>query len=92
MLFQAEYDALFKLLNSLPITLPDHSSASNLPPQIDPEFTAEEGARPAFNKAMHVAFGEFGRGLFSVHTFANTIRDDDYRLLKARPELKTSSK
>ncbi|KIJ31690.1 hypothetical protein M422DRAFT_266589 [Sphaerobolus stellatus SS14] len=52
MLLQAEYEALFKLLNSLPSTLPDHSSTSNLPPQIDLEFTAEEGAWPAFNKIL----------------------------------------
>ncbi|KIJ46180.1 hypothetical protein M422DRAFT_250222 [Sphaerobolus stellatus SS14] len=78
MLLQAEYDALFKLLNSLSSTLLDRPSTSNLPPQIDLEFTAEEGAWPAFNKVMYVTFSEFGhdlcsQDLSSEHNFTVSI-------------------
>ncbi|KIJ23790.1 hypothetical protein M422DRAFT_275566 [Sphaerobolus stellatus SS14] len=94
MLLQAEYDALFQLLSSLPSSLPDHPSTSNLPPQIDLKFTAEEGACPAqilsseHNFMVSINWNTIS--LVSVHTFANTLGDNDYRLMKARPELKTS--
>ncbi|KIJ39635.1 hypothetical protein M422DRAFT_257463 [Sphaerobolus stellatus SS14] len=65
MLIQAEYDTLFQHLSSLPSSLPNRPSTSNLPPQIDLEFTAEEGAWPAFNKVMHVTFSEFDHDLCS---------------------------
>ncbi|KIJ35070.1 hypothetical protein M422DRAFT_262840 [Sphaerobolus stellatus SS14] len=51
------------LFNSLPSTLPLNPPNSLLPPQIDVIFADEEGAWPAFNKAMHAAFGDKVKGI-----------------------------
>ncbi|KIJ41596.1 hypothetical protein M422DRAFT_255517 [Sphaerobolus stellatus SS14] len=64
-LLQAEYNALFKLLNSLWNSLPDHPFTSSLAPQINLEFTAEQGAWLAFNKLMDVTFSKSGHDLCS---------------------------
>ena len=63
MLLQAEYDCLVKLFGSLPHNLPEAPSNSKLPPLIDLDFFGDEGAWPAFNKAMHAAFGDKSKGL-----------------------------
>ncbi|KIJ35089.1 hypothetical protein M422DRAFT_262648 [Sphaerobolus stellatus SS14] len=63
MLLQAEYNILADLFNSVPSTFPEQPHGSKLPPHINSEFAEQEGAWPAFNKAMHAAFGDKSKGL-----------------------------
>ncbi|HEV7737269.1 MAG TPA: hypothetical protein VGO47_07870, partial [Chlamydiales bacterium] len=63
MLYHEEYDKLVELFDVLPISLPENPPSSPLPPQLDFAFAADEGPWPAFNKAMHAAFGEKDKGL-----------------------------
>ncbi|HEV7736034.1 MAG TPA: hypothetical protein VGO47_01505 [Chlamydiales bacterium] len=60
---RADCEALCKLFEALPQSLPESPPASRLPPCADPEFAAEEGVWPAYNKAMHAAFGDKDKGL-----------------------------
>ena len=63
MLLQEEYNALATAFNSVSSSLSDSPPLSKLPPTIDIEFAQDEGAWPAFNKAMHAAFGDKSKGL-----------------------------
>ncbi|KIJ40150.1 hypothetical protein M422DRAFT_256979 [Sphaerobolus stellatus SS14] len=63
MLLQVEYDALATAFNSISLSLPESPPGSRLPLAIDIEFAQEEGTWPAFNKAMHAAFGDKSKGL-----------------------------
>ena len=56
-------ESLTNLFNTLPPILPLNPPNSLLPPMIDPIFAKEEGAWPAFNKAMHAAFGDKSKGI-----------------------------
>lgn len=58
-----ECNALSKLFQSLPATLPESPPSSLLPPIVDRSFLKEEGAWAAFNKAMHASFGDKAFGL-----------------------------
>lgn len=49
--------------SSVSLSLPENPPGSKLPPTIDQEFVQDEGVWPAFNKAMHAAFGEKSNGL-----------------------------
>ncbi|KIJ27296.1 hypothetical protein M422DRAFT_271550 [Sphaerobolus stellatus SS14] len=60
---QVDVATLSELFEMLPISLPEAPLDSKLPPRLDFDFASEEGAWPAFNKAMHAAFGDKSKGL-----------------------------
>ncbi|KAG8919409.1 hypothetical protein FRC02_001685, partial [Tulasnella sp. 418] len=62
-LLAQQLNRLEQLLRSLPKSLPESLSTSNLPVQMDYDLASEEGYYAALNSALHASFGHRAEGI-----------------------------